>query len=168
VGAGDNQANPFTVSQFVIQKGTLSLEKVCFFKLKFDDAGIISEVSNAVVRLRGCEFDDINRIGGDGSVVSVVVGSEEKLFIQNCSFEGCLTESGNGGGVSVALEEGGRVEIRHTEKALLLSSSKGMRKESEDELRGCVFSYCEAEKQSVGKGGGLWMELLISSLSLGG
>ncbi|KAH7830828.1 uncharacterized protein MONOS_4118 [Monocercomonoides exilis] len=120
-----------------------------FGEITFNDGCVVECHNGNIEKITGCTFSSITRSKGSGGCISVLnndVGSDYKVKINDCTFEGC----------SVVGEEeeigGGALFCEESSKTNLL-------------INLCSFYCCTApyEGEGIGYGGGIMLSLLSES-----
>eukprot|EP00770_Monocercomonoides_exilis_P006176 MONOS_6146.1-p1 / transcript=MONOS_6146.1 / gene=MONOS_6146 / organism=Monocercomonoides_exilis_PA203 / gene_product=unspecified product / transcript_product=unspecified product / location=Mono_scaffold00189:93049-98826(+) / protein_length=1926 / sequence_SO=supercontig / SO=protein_coding / is_pseudo=false len=125
---------------------SMNMTKSDFGEITFGDGCVVECHKGIIEKITGCTFSSITRSKGSGGCISVLnndVGSDCKVKINDCTFEGC----------SVVGEEeeigGGALFCEESSKTNLL-------------INLCSFYCCTApyEEGSVGYGGGIMLKIL--------
>eukprot|EP00770_Monocercomonoides_exilis_P016291 MONOS_16245.1-p1 / transcript=MONOS_16245.1 / gene=MONOS_16245 / organism=Monocercomonoides_exilis_PA203 / gene_product=unspecified product / transcript_product=unspecified product / location=Mono_scaffold01588:8-4772(-) / protein_length=1588 / sequence_SO=supercontig / SO=protein_coding / is_pseudo=false len=125
---------------------SMNMTKSDFFEITFGNGCVVECHKGIIEKITGCTFSSITRSKGSGGCISVLnndVGSDYKVEINDCTFEGCsVEEEGN--------EIGGGALFYEASANTNLSIS------------GCEFYCCTVphEEGSVGYGGGMMLKIL--------
>ncbi|KAH7830579.1 uncharacterized protein MONOS_1540 [Monocercomonoides exilis] len=141
---GHSSLNALGASLIVSEagEGKVGMEQVEIGNFVLEDAPIVGVEGKWKVTMSYTTFTNIERLMGDGSVISKSVAEGEELLMNNVTMQGCRCESGDGGGMAVRMESGACVRVGNESEML--------------------FGGCEArEVQSSGGGcgGGMMIDV---------
>eukprot|EP00770_Monocercomonoides_exilis_P012913 MONOS_12857.1-p1 / transcript=MONOS_12857.1 / gene=MONOS_12857 / organism=Monocercomonoides_exilis_PA203 / gene_product=unspecified product / transcript_product=unspecified product / location=Mono_scaffold00743:6467-13285(-) / protein_length=2272 / sequence_SO=supercontig / SO=protein_coding / is_pseudo=false len=113
-----DEQNEVHSSAFKVNTGYALLEEVRMFEMKFSSCCTISfeqEAETCVLEIISTNSSKLTRTNGDGSIAKGRLSSGGKIIVSNCMLEESVCEDGNGGALSIYVEDDGKVEVNGTE-----------------------------------------------------
>ncbi|KAH7822182.1 uncharacterized protein MONOS_14699 [Monocercomonoides exilis] len=150
-----DEQNEVHSSVFKVNAGYALLEEVRMFEIRFSSCCAISfeqEAETCVLEIISTNSSKLTRANGGGSIAEGTLSSGGKIIVSYCMLEESVCEDGNGGAMSIYVEDEGKIEVNGTE---------------------CTkFSKCRARKAQNGQtrqsgyGGGIYVYFSDSSHSI--
>ncbi|KAH7822161.1 uncharacterized protein MONOS_4010 [Monocercomonoides exilis] len=150
-----DEQNEVHSSVFKVNAGYALLEEVRMFEVRFSSCCAISfeqEAETCVLEIISTNSSKLTRANGGGSIAEGTLSSGGKIIVSNCLMKESVCEDGNGGALSINVEDEGKIEVNGTE---------------------CTkFSKCRArnaqngQTRQSGYGGGIYVYFSDSSHSI--
>ncbi|KAH7819038.1 uncharacterized protein MONOS_10539 [Monocercomonoides exilis] len=115
VDSGNTESNPLKESLFVLRGGSANIEGTTINPIVFASKAAITFSEGCDLVIDNSTFLNVLRQSGSGGGIEGVVGTGKSLQIKGGSMNGCVTGSGNGGGMALRTKADSSIKIIQTE-----------------------------------------------------
>ncbi|KAH7826413.1 uncharacterized protein MONOS_4210 [Monocercomonoides exilis] len=114
---------PFTSPLIICSgDGTLNVDELQISGFFLNDCSVFDSLVGGI-EMKNVLVENLQRLHGNGSVVSEVVGSGEMVDLSNVSLNNCSCQEGDGGGFCIRVKRGGSLRVGNWSKTALKQCS---------------------------------------------